>query len=271
MEPKETRTGRTGRGNASGRSSPGSKLKTETSAKKASGRKLQAEKASQVSAGEKLRHDKAVFDTESDIVEKGRNAAKSVESGRSHGRKTPSSQRAVTLVSDQLHHRVDEDSDDNAGIDAVNRSSQFAEHAVEDGSNAVSRWRQKQAIKKEYAAAKSGQSAGTAAEAAGAAKGAAGAKGTGKAAKETKNVIEKAGEFVANHKGVLLIGGGWFFMQTKKKKQAANEPDPDADYTDDDEDYGAGEEDDYDVSDDEDPYEAETADDESGEDAGEDQ
>ena len=208
MEPKETKTGRTGQGSASGRSSPGSKLKTEASAKKASGKKLQAEKASQVSVGEKLRHDKAVFDTESNVVENGRNAAKGVEAGRSHGRKTPSSQRAVTLVSDQLHHRIDEDSDDNAGIDAVNRSSQFAEHTAEDGSNAVSRWRQKQAIKKEYAAARTGKSAGTAAEAAGAAKGAAGAKGTGKAAKETKNVIGKAGEFVANHKGVLLIGGG---------------------------------------------------------------
>ena len=208
MEPKETKTGRTGQGSASGRSSPGSKLKTEASAKKASGKKLQAEKASQVSVGEKLRHDKAVFDTESNVVENGRNAAKGVEAGRSHGRKTPSSQRAVTLVSDQLHHRIDEDSDDNAGIDAVNRSSQFAEHTAEDGSNAVSRWRQKQAIKKEYAAARTGKSAGTAAEAAGAAKGAAGAKGTGKAAKETKNVIGKTGEFVANHKGVLLIGGG---------------------------------------------------------------
>ena len=71
---------------------------------------------------------------------------------------------------------------------------------------------------------------------------------------------------------MAAVGGGWFFMQTKKKKQAASGPDPDADYTDeDDEDYGAGEEDSYDVSDDEDPYEAETADDESGEDAGEDQ
>ena len=69
---------------------------------------------------------------------------------------------------------------------------------------------------------------------------------------------------------MAAVGGGWFFMQTKKKKQAANEPDPDADYTDDDEDYGAGEEADYDVSNDEDPYEADAADDESGEDAGED-
>ena len=72
---------------------------------------------------------------------------------------------------------------------------------------------------------------------------------------------------------MAAVGGGWFFMQTKKKKQAASGPDPDADYTDeDDEDYGAGEEDDsYDVSDDEDPYEADASDDESGDDAGEDQ
>ena len=71
---------------------------------------------------------------------------------------------------------------------------------------------------------------------------------------------------------MAAVGGGWFFIQMKKKKQAANEPDPDADYTDeDDEDYGAGEEDNYDVSDDEDPYEADASDDESGEDAGEDQ
>ena len=41
---------------------------------------------------------------------------------------------------------------------------------------------------------------------------------------------------------LAAAGGGWFFMQTKKKKQEAEKPDPDADYTDDDEeDYGAGE------------------------------
>ena len=35
-------------------------------------------------------------------------------------------------------------------------------------------------------------------------------------------------------------GGGWFYLQTKKKKQAASTPDPDADYADDEDDYGAG-------------------------------
>ena len=58
---------------------------------------------------------------------------------------------------------------------------------------------------------------------------------------------------------VILVmaaaGGGWFFMQTRKKKKAESAPDPDIDYEDDDEDYGAGDEtaDDYDG----DPYEDE--------------
>ena len=62
---------------------------------------------------------------------------------------------------------------------------------------------------------------------------------------------------------MAAAGGGWFFMQTKKKKKAESAPDPDADYTDeDDEDYGAGtdteEIDSYDVGD---PYESEILDD----------
>ena len=192
---KESRTGRTGQGSASGRSSPGSKLKTEESAKKTSGKKLQGEKASQAAAGEKLRFDKAVFDTES----------KAVEKGRSHGRNTPKGSYASTLISDTVHQKVDKESDDNAGTEALNRGSQFAEHTAENGSNAFSRWRQKSEIKKEYAAAKAGKSTGAAAS--GAASGGT-AKNAGKAAKETKNAIEKVGEFVAEHKGILLIGGG---------------------------------------------------------------
>ena len=197
METKETRSGRTGPGNASGRSSPGSKLKTEATAKKASGKKLQGEKASQAAAGEKLRFDKAVFDTES----------KAVERGRSHGRNTPKGSYASTLISDTVHQKVDKESDDNDGTEALNRGSQFAEHAAENGSNAFSRWRQKSEIKKEYVAAKAGKSTGAAASGA-ASGGTATAKNAGKAAKETKNAIEKVGEFVAEHKGVLLIGGG---------------------------------------------------------------
>ena len=169
MEPKETKTGRTGQGNASGRSSPGSKLKTEASAKKASGAKLKSEKTAQASVGEKLRHEKAVFTDE---------ATKGVKDGMSHGRKTPRGSHASTLISDSVHAKIDRESDDNAGTDAMNRSSQLAEHTAQDGSNAFSRWRQKQAIKKEYAAAKTGQATGSTA----ASGGAASAKGAGKAA-----------------------------------------------------------------------------------------
>jgi len=54
-------------------------------------------------------------------------------------------------------------------------------------------------------------------------------------------------------------GGAWFFMQTKKKKQATD-PDPDADYTDEDEeDYGAGTEESVDYI--EDSYEDDILDD----------
>ncbi len=188
---KETRTGRTGQGSASGRSSPGSKLKTEESAKKASGKKLQSEKASQAAAGEKLCFDKAVLTDET------------VKEATSHGRKTPKGSHAATLISDSVHQKIDHDADDNAGTDALNRGSQYAEHTAKNGSNAFSRWRQKQEIKKEYAAAKAGKNAGTAASGS-----AATAKNAGKAAKETKKVSERVGEFVSKHWHGLLIGGG---------------------------------------------------------------
>ena len=63
---------------------------------------------------------------------------------------------------------------------------------------------------------------------------------------------------------MAAAGGGWFFMQTKKKKKAESVPDPDADYTDDDEeDYGAGSDQEIrDPYDDEDPYENEILNDE---------
>ena len=67
---------------------------------------------------------------------------------------------------------------------------------------------------------------------------------------------------------MAAAGGGWFFMQTKKKKKAESAPDPDADYTDDDEeDYGAGSDQEIsDSYDDEDPYENEILNDEDSSD-----
>ena len=70
---------------------------------------------------------------------------------------------------------------------------------------------------------------------------------------------------------MAAAGGGWFFMQTKKKKKAESAPDPDADYTDDDEeDYGVGSDQEIsDSYDDEDPYENEILNDEDSSDGSE--
>lgn len=66
-------------------------------------------------------------------------------------------------------------------------------------SNPISRWQQKQGIKKEYAAAKrAGQTAGNTASA---------AQKTGKAARIVKEKAQRAGAFVTRHKkGFLLVG-----------------------------------------------------------------
>ena len=61
-------------------------------------------------------------------------------------------------------------------------------------SNPFSRWQQKQAIKKEYAAKRAGNTANT-------------AKKTGKAAKTVKEKAQQAGAFIMRHKkGFLLVG-----------------------------------------------------------------
>ena len=71
-------------------------------------------------------------------------------------------------------------------------------------SNPFSRWQQKQAIKKEYAAAKrAGQAAGNTAST---------AKKTGKAAKTVKEKAQEAGAFVVRHKKGFLIAGAIFLL-----------------------------------------------------------
>ena len=71
-------------------------------------------------------------------------------------------------------------------------------------SNPISRWQQKQAIKKEYAAAKrAGQAAGNTTST---------AKKTGKAAKTVKEKAQEAGAFVVRHKKGFLIAGAIFLL-----------------------------------------------------------
>lgn len=81
-----------------------------------------------------------------------------------------------------------------ANNDAVD--SIFAERMKSDpqaGSNLFSRWRQKQAIKKEYAAAKAGAAAAENT-----------ASGTAKAAQGTVSITEKAFQFVQSHSHIII-------------------------------------------------------------------
>ena len=95
---------------------------------------------------------------------------------------------------------------DKANVEALYQKS--VKGNPEAASNPISRWRQKQAIRKEYAAIKAGQgTAGTAASSAvGGSAGA--AKTAGKAVKEGKDIGTLAVNFVKSHSHVLLIVGG---------------------------------------------------------------
>ena len=189
----------------------GEKLNTEGKAKKAAGAKLHSETTAQKAAGEKMRFEKAVFGPEGEAAAKGLRPKQQ----KRYARKKPTSSRAAQLAEGKVRSDINESSDDNVGVEAANAVSQSAEYAADSAggtaSNAFSRWRQKQAIKKEYAAAKAGKTAGeSAGYAAGAGKAAGGAsaKGAGKAAKETKNVMEKMAEFVSSHSHLILMLGG---------------------------------------------------------------
>ena len=189
----------------------GEKLNTEGKAKKAAGAKLRSETAAQKAAAEKMRFEKAVFADEEPLTAK----AKRVKQQKRYARKKPAASRAAQMAEGKVRSEVDQNSDDNVGVEAANAGTQAAETAADTAgdtaSNAFSRWRQKQAIKKEYAAAKAGKNTGDAAgAAAGAGKAASGAsaKGAGKAARETKNVMEKMAEFVSSHGHMILMLGG---------------------------------------------------------------
>ena len=91
---------------------------------------------------------------------------------------------------------------DKANVDAL--YEKFKKDNPDAGSNPFSRWQQKQAIKKEYAAAKAGNS--TAKTTA--------AKGAEKAAQGAKTITERATEFCTTHSKVILLvlAAGLLFM-----------------------------------------------------------
>ena len=86
---------------------------------------------------------------------------------------------------------------DRANLRALDRTAQH--HDPQFSSNPYSRWQQKQAIKREYAAAKAGKSAGNTVKA---------SEATAKAARKAAENTKKTGEFIARHKkGFLIVGG----------------------------------------------------------------
>lgn len=91
---------------------------------------------------------------------------------------------------------------DKANVNAL--YEKFKKDNPDAASNPISRWKQKQAIKKEYAAAKAGK--GTAKETA--------AKATKKAAQSTKTITEKVMEFCTTHSKTILfvLIAGLLFM-----------------------------------------------------------
>lgn len=98
----------------------------------------------------------------------------------------------------KAHDKADKlvEKSDAANVEAL--YEKFKKDNSEASSNPISRWRQKQAIKKEYVAARAGKGAtGTTATA---------SKGAGKATKETKKVTDRVAEFVRKHsKAILLV------------------------------------------------------------------
>ena len=86
---------------------------------------------------------------------------------------------------------------DRANLRALDKTAQH--HDPQFSSNPYSRWQQKQAIKREYAAAKAGKSAGNTVKA---------SEATAKAARKAAEGTKKTGEFIARHKkGFLIVGG----------------------------------------------------------------
>ena len=86
---------------------------------------------------------------------------------------------------------------DRANLRALDKTAQH--HDPELSSNPYSRWQQKQAIKKEYAAAKAGNGARNTVKA---------SETTAKAAKRAAEGSKKAGSFFVRHKKGFLIAGG---------------------------------------------------------------
>lgn len=128
-------------------------------------------------------------------VEAAHKVEQTVESG---GRLVQSAHRAHQLKPYRAAIRAEKKLE-QASIDALQKKAEIDRPT----SNPVSKWQQKQAIKKQYAAAKHNQAAQTTAKA---------AENTAKAAKKAAEKAEKAGKYVWEHRRGFAIAAAILLM-----------------------------------------------------------
>ena len=128
-------------------------------------------------------------------VEAAHKVEQSVESG---GRLVQSAHRAHQLKPYRAAIRAEKKLE-RANLDALQKKAEIDSPT----SNPVSKWQQKQAIKKQYAAAKHNQAAQTTAKA---------AENTAKAAKKAAEKAEKAGKYVWEHRRGFAIAAAILLM-----------------------------------------------------------
>ena len=128
-------------------------------------------------------------------VEAAHKVEQAVESG---GRLVQSAHRAHQLKPYRAAIRAEKKLE-RANLDALQKKAEIDSPT----SNPVSKWQQKQAIKKQYAAAKHNQAAQTTAKA---------AENTAKAAKKAAEKAEKAGKYVWEHRRGLAIAAAILLM-----------------------------------------------------------
>ena len=128
-------------------------------------------------------------------VEAAHKVEQAVESG---GRLVQSAHRAHQLKPYRAAIRAEKKLE-RANLDALQKKAEIDSPT----SNPVSKWQQKQAIKKQYAAAKHNQAAQTTAKA---------AENTAKAAKKAAEKAEKAGKYVWEHRRGFVIAAAILLM-----------------------------------------------------------
>ena len=128
-------------------------------------------------------------------VEAAHKVEQAVESG---GRLVQSAHRAHQLKPYRAAIRAEKKLE-RANLDALQKKAEIDSPT----SNPVSKWQQKQAIKKQYAAAKHNQAAQTTAKA---------AENTAKAAKKAAEKAEKAGKYVREHRRGFAIAAAILLM-----------------------------------------------------------